>query len=133
MNMNKLNKSFQDRLLGVRSGSEGETIIETRPSTQPAASVSTATQPLTTKAGKPRQRMKWNDEMNMNFRPELHRLYVEIYPELSHLTEQRLSDQVRVILKTIGYHQKSLIILKMQKPKPQMNKPHQINLNHKYN
>ena len=104
MNMNKLNKSFQDRLLGVRSGSEGETIIETRPSTQPAASVSTATQPLTTKAGKPRQRMKWNDEMNMNlmrcyykatngdtnktaFRPELYWLYGEIYPELSNLTD----------------------------------------------
>lgn len=82
----------------------------------PALRALTETQPVTTKAGKTRQRLTWNNEMNNNvmrcyykatkletlktgYRPELHRLFTEIYPELTEkVTPQRLIDQKRVIL-----------------------------------
>ncbi|CAH1098904.1 unnamed protein product [Psylliodes chrysocephalus] len=87
-------------------------------SPQPAFDVSAATQvnlPLTTKAGVPRKRMKWTSELNSfimrsyfkitkmetdltTYRYALHRAFVEKYPELQHLTEQRIADQRRAIL-----------------------------------
>lgn len=87
-------------------------------SPQPALDVSAATQvnlPLTTKAGLPRKRMKWTAELNSfimrsyfkitkmetdltTYRYALHRAFVEKYPELQHLTEQRIADQRRAIL-----------------------------------
>lgn len=72
--------------------------------------------PATTKAGKTRQRMTWNNDMNVNvmrcyfeatkletittqYRRELHRLFTQVYPELeSTVSEQRLIDQRRVII-----------------------------------
>lgn len=71
--------------------------------------------PLTTKAGKRRQRMEWTQQLNtdlmrcyykvtegdtitVGIRPLLHRAFTEIHPELTHLTEQRLIDQKRVII-----------------------------------
>lgn len=73
-------------------------------------------QPATTKAGKARQRMCWTIDMNehlmrcyykitkletntTNYRSELLPMFLQKYPELSHLTEQRLADQNRVIQK----------------------------------
>ncbi|XP_050305600.1 uncharacterized protein LOC126742838 [Anthonomus grandis grandis] len=70
---------------------------------------------LTTKAGKPRQRMQWTDQLNtdlvrcyykvtegetisVGIRPLLQRAFVEIHPDLAHLSEQRLIDQKRVII-----------------------------------
>lgn len=76
-------------------------------------------QPATTKAGLPKQRMAWTVEMNKNvmrcyfrstkletnlvrYRHEFHRQFTEIYPDLtSRLTEQRLADQRRVIVKNM--------------------------------
>ncbi|CAG4926824.1 unnamed protein product [Colias eurytheme] len=71
--------------------------------------------PLVTKAGKQRQRLQWTDEINkellrcyyivtMNetnksgYRPLLYSKFIESFPELNFLSEQRLSDQIRVIL-----------------------------------
>lgn len=73
-------------------------------------------QQATTKEGKPRQRMAWTREMNttvmrcyyiatkletfkIGYRSDLHRLFLQEYPELTHIvTPQRLIDQKRVIL-----------------------------------
>lgn len=80
-----------------------------------APSVSTASQPLTTKAGKPRQRMKWTSLMNetilrvyyqvtnlgqitVGYRQQLHAEFCKVYPELQ-VTEQRIADQYRTILR----------------------------------
>ncbi|XP_054746051.1 myb-like protein D [Anastrepha obliqua] len=69
----------------------------------------------TTKAGKPRQRMTWTREMNINvmrcyykstnietnktgYREDLHRLFVEIYPQYANITQQRVVDQKRTIV-----------------------------------
>ncbi|KAK4885309.1 hypothetical protein RN001_001580 [Aquatica leii] len=71
---------------------------------------------ITTKEGKPRQRMTWTREMNITvmrcyytatqleqisigYRPQLYNLFTETYPELTNIiTPQRLVDQKRVIL-----------------------------------
>ncbi|CAH0728146.1 unnamed protein product, partial [Brenthis ino] len=70
--------------------------------------------PATTLGGRNRQRMKWTDEINIEllrcyytvtnletnltaYRPLLHRMFVQKYPELNFITEQRISDQIRVI------------------------------------
>jgi len=80
-----------------------------------ALDVSHASQQATTKAGKLRQRMAWDDDMNRHVmrcyykathletiktgsRFALHTLFTEKYPHLKHLTEQRLLDQKRVIV-----------------------------------
>ena len=73
-------------------------------------------QPVTTKAGKPRQRMQWTQQMNRTvmrcyytatkietiksgYRPEMHRIFIANYPQLQgKVTEQRLIDQKRTIL-----------------------------------
>lgn len=81
---------------------------------QTAESASLELQPATTKAGKTRQRMCWTTEMNehimrcyykitdletrtVGYRAELLPLFLQKYPQLSHLTEQRLADQKRMI------------------------------------
>lgn len=74
-------------------------------------------QPVTTKPGKPWQRMIWTTEMNIDYmrcyftathlktittgyRFDLHRLFINQYPHLAdQITEQRLIDQKRVIIK----------------------------------
>lgn len=74
-------------------------------------------QPATTKAGRVRQRMTWNDEMNRTvmrgyylatklesittgYRTELHKYFTIKFPGLAEgVSEQRLIDQKRVILK----------------------------------
>ncbi|XP_026314715.1 uncharacterized protein LOC113226341 [Hyposmocoma kahamanoa] len=67
-----------------------------------------------TLAGKSRQRMKWTNDINTEllgcyytvtkcetdmtaWRPLLYNIFIQQFPELSHLSEQRLSDQIRVI------------------------------------
>ncbi|XP_030750616.1 uncharacterized protein LOC115878300 [Sitophilus oryzae] len=83
---------------------------------EPARSVLQDIRPTTTLAGKARQRMKWTDEINKNlllcyftvtnlqqnttgYRSQLYEAFMNIYPELREMiTEQRLSDQIRVII-----------------------------------
>lgn len=85
---------------------------------QPAVDVSQATpviRPETTKAGKPRKRMKWTEEMNSfimrsyykitkfetdmtMYRSALHRAFIEKFPSLQNITVQRIADQMRVII-----------------------------------
>lgn len=82
----------------------------------PARSVLQDMLPATTLAGKSRQRMKWTHEINCEllrsyyivthcetnlsaYRPQLHQKFIETFPELSHISEQRLADQIRVIHK----------------------------------
>ena len=82
---------------------------------EPAADVLPVNASTTTKAGKQRQRMAWTDEMNKDvmrcyftaskletiksgFRAHLRQLFLEKYPYLSNITEQRLMDQKRVIV-----------------------------------
>lgn len=73
-------------------------------------------QPATTKAGKPRQRITWNTDMNKTvmychytstkldtiktgYRAEFHRLFLQIYPQYENkITTQRLADQKRAIM-----------------------------------
>ncbi|CAH1109132.1 unnamed protein product [Psylliodes chrysocephalus] len=71
---------------------------------------------MITKVGKPRKRMKWTNEINSFimrsyyeitklendltvYRYALHRAFTEKYPDLQHLTEQRIADQRRTIIK----------------------------------
>ena len=73
-------------------------------------------QPATTRAGLTRQRMSWTTEMNEHimrcyykitaletfttgYRTELRRMFLEKYPDYQMVTEQRLVDQKRVIIK----------------------------------
>lgn len=80
----------------------------------PARSVLQDMLPATTLAGKTRQRMKWTYQINREllrcyyivtlcetdltaYRPLLHQKFKETFPELSHISEQRLADQIRVI------------------------------------
>jgi hypothetical protein len=87
---------------------------QTTPRTPPAECAFVASEPLTTKAGLPRRRMKWTYDMNENimrifykttnlgtnttgYRQQLHARFCEIYPQIS-VNEQRVSDQYRVIL-----------------------------------
>lgn len=85
---------------------------------QPAFDVSRATQvnvPETTKAGKPRKRMKWTPDLNSfimrsyyritkfetdmtNYRYALHRAFVKEFPQYDSITEQRVADQRRAIV-----------------------------------
>jgi hypothetical protein len=79
-----------------------------------AERVSQTLRPETTKDGHPRQRKKWDNETNefilrcycrvtnletnlTGYRQQLHALFIERYPEWSDLTEQRITDQCRVI------------------------------------
>lgn len=79
-----------------------------RPAIRPAE------QPITTKAGKARQRMIWTTEMNRHvmwcyytaskletitlYRAEMRRLFLLKLPGYTHVSEQRLIDQKRVII-----------------------------------
>lgn len=71
--------------------------------------------PASTKAGKPRVRMKWNKDVNIfimrtyylitkletdfsTYRKELHELFSRKYPSI-HVTEQRVADQRRTIVR----------------------------------
>ena len=120
----------QDDDLATPLLTRSESIVPTI-TNQPAASALSANQPATTKAGKPRQRMQWNNEMNENlmrcyynvtqgesnitgFRIGLHREFTALYPQLNHLTEQRLADQRRMIIKTNKLPQSLLNELKQQ-------------------
>ncbi|XP_050679442.1 uncharacterized protein LOC126975555 [Leptidea sinapis] len=77
-----------------------------------------------TKAGKPRVRMKWSKEMNLfimrtyyyitkletdltTYRKQLHELFLQKYPDLN-VTEQRIADQRRVIVKNKLLNQETL-------------------------
>jgi hypothetical protein len=68
----------------------------------------------TTKAGKPRQRRKWTDEINQfllrfylkitrletdmtGYRHKLHQQFMNEYPEQQNITQQKLADQIRTI------------------------------------
>ncbi|KAI5705922.1 hypothetical protein M8J75_003020 [Diaphorina citri] len=85
-----------------------------RPTRTPSQSVLPRTS-ATTKTGAPRRRMNWTNEMNLdiircyykatqletklrNYAQEFHALFTAIYPELSHLNEQRLISQKRTLL-----------------------------------
>ena len=96
-------------------GSAQRTVQRSPRTPTPAADVLSASQPSTTKAGLPRQRMAWTKEMNTTvmrcffiatrletissgYRYEFRQLFLKEYPELTNVTEQRLSDQKRVII-----------------------------------
>ncbi|XP_015437850.1 PREDICTED: uncharacterized protein LOC107192997 [Dufourea novaeangliae] len=83
--------------------------------TATAESASVGIQPPTTKGGSLRQRMKWTHEMNRHvmrcyyiatkletinsgYRPQLHTLFIDKYPQLANLTQQRLMDQKRTLV-----------------------------------
>ena len=87
--------------------------------------------PATTLGGKQRQRMRWSDEINRHlifcyyqttnletnkteYRSQLHTAFTNRYPELNFLTEQRLADQVRVIIKNNRIPQPELEHIKQQ-------------------
>ena len=90
---------------------------ETYEQPTPAADVLRLPGNATTKAGKPRQRMHWSNEHNEHvmrcyyeatkletittgYRFDLHRHFMNKYPQLTNVTEQRLLDQKRFIIKT---------------------------------
>ena len=97
------------------SSSKSQVTPVTSTNDLPVESALPISQPTTTKAGKPRQRMIWSNQMNENlmrcyytvtenetttvgYRELLHKKFIEQYPDLSHLTEQRIADQKRVII-----------------------------------
>ncbi|KAF2901858.1 hypothetical protein ILUMI_04333 [Ignelater luminosus] len=72
-------------------------------------------QPVTTKTGKLRQRVKWTDEINrtvmycyykatngekelLGYRGKMYNLFVNIHPQMKNVTEQRIADQRRMIV-----------------------------------
>lgn len=122
MNVNN-EASFERRYGRVRRGTlqpgqddNPSTLYENEALQNPAPSVSSANQPTTTKAGKPRQRIQWTDEMNTNvmrcfyittklgkvktgYRDEFLKNFLDIYPQMSgSVTTQRLADQKRHII-----------------------------------
>ncbi|XP_067127561.1 uncharacterized protein [Centruroides vittatus] len=97
---------------------------------QPSLGVSVAMHPQTTKAGKPRQRMKWTVEMNefiirtyytitkletnmTAYRQQLHHKFTQQYPHLT-VTEQRVVDQKRTIIHNNLIAQTTLELIKQQ-------------------
>lgn len=69
----------------------------------------------TTKPGRPRQRMIWNNEMNEHimrcyftatnletikpgYRPAMRTMFLKKYPQLDHISKKRIMDQKRVII-----------------------------------
>ncbi|XP_067121505.1 uncharacterized protein [Centruroides vittatus] len=97
---------------------------------QPSLGVSVAMHPQTTKAGKPRQRMKWTVEMNKfiirsyytitkletnmtAYRQQLHHRFTQQYPHLT-VTEQRVVDQKRTIIHNNLIPQTTLELIKQQ-------------------
>lgn len=112
----------RNRLSQSHSGEDGASGVfqnvgttRTEQTRIPALDVLPADQPTTTKAGKTRQRMTWTDDMNRHVmhcyyltssletvppdRALLRQLFLENYPEYTNVTEQRLIDQKRVIVK----------------------------------
>ncbi|CAH2107788.1 unnamed protein product [Euphydryas editha] len=84
--------------------------------------------PTSTKAGKPRVRMKWSKEVNLfimrtyyyitkletdltTYRKQLHELFSQNYPKIN-VTEQRIADQRRAIVKNNLLKQETLNIIK---------------------
>ncbi|KOB52285.1 Uncharacterized protein OBRU01_24715, partial [Operophtera brumata] len=78
-------------------------------------SILTNMRPPTTKSGKSRQRLQWTKEINKEllkcyyivtnnetnltgYRPQLRNKFIETYPDLNFITEQRLADQIRLII-----------------------------------
>ncbi|KAF2893595.1 hypothetical protein ILUMI_12577 [Ignelater luminosus] len=72
-------------------------------------------QPVTTKTGKLRQRMKWTNEINrtvmycyykatngekelLGYRSKMYNLFVNIHPQMKNVTEERIADQRRMIV-----------------------------------
>ncbi|XP_049783871.1 uncharacterized protein LOC126185107 [Schistocerca cancellata] len=87
--------------------------------------------PATTLEGKQRQRMRWSDEVNRHlmfcyyqatnlgtnttgYRSQVYTTFITRYPELKFLTEQRLADQIRVIIKNNRIPQSELENIKQQ-------------------
>lgn len=84
--------------------------------------------PVTTQSG---QRMRWSNECNeaiiriyytvtqletntTAYRKHLHEEFINTYPELAHITEQRLSDQMRAIINNKYINQHRLAEIKKQ-------------------
>lgn len=87
-------------------------------------------QPATTLAGINRQQMKWTDEVNQqllrcytvtncetsltNYRPALYTKFIEIYPDLHILSEQRLADQIWAIYRNTKISPSDRVRVKVQ-------------------
>lgn len=107
-------------LIETNDGASGITLRQ-RPTrnmteTRPAERVLPESQPATTKAGKPRQRMEWSNKMNedvmlcyyivsqlessnRSIGIKLHQEFMKKYPEyIDRITSQRLMDQKRLIV-----------------------------------
>ncbi|KAB0803235.1 hypothetical protein PPYR_00205 [Photinus pyralis] len=98
---------------------------------QPAMDVLQGNDRATTKAGLPRQRLNWSDEMNTHvmrcyytaskletiksgFRSHMLKMFLEKYPHLNNVTEQRLMDQKRSITTHKRITERSLQLIKEQ-------------------
>lgn len=99
-----------------------------------------------TKTGKPRQRMQWTEDINRQllqcyysvtnnetnlttYRPLLHRKFTELFPELNFVSQQRLSDQIRVIHRNNLIPAKEREIIKKQTSKQNNDQNRTSNIN----
>lgn len=98
----------------LRNGTASNDQNSTNSIPNPAESALVDSDSATTKAGKPRQRMKWSTQMNKDvmrcyfkatnleneltsYRGKMHELFLNEYPNIT-ITEQRVADQRRTIM-----------------------------------